>query len=958
MKKTTTVRAILALLLLASMLFSMLCACTGGSDNNDDNGSGDPSTNPDTPSQGEGPDDPDGGEPTVKVEYSIKVLSAGGLALDKVKVYVYADDTLDDLEGFAETNADGVATMKLPKKSAYSAVLTGVPEGYDVAKSYAITGTFTSITLTSAVIKSESLAGVSYELGSVMHDFSVITRDGENVRLSELLKEKKAVMLNFWFTTCTWCLKEFPYMASAYEKFKDDIEILAMNHTDTEDDIDMFEAMYGLDPLPFPKVRDYTQLKSAFSIGNYPTSVIIDRYGVICLIEVGGVPSAEPFEKAFEYFSADNYTQKLFANISELTPIEKPTVDMPSSDEIGGVFNKGEIEVTYRPETEEGASESAWPFVIGEKNGVSCIMSSNAGKSSTFAIMYADVTLKKGQALAFDYISSSERGADALVIIVDGEDIYQISGVGENWSTCYPYVATEDGTYEVAFVYMKDSTTNEGDDRVYLKDLRVVSEADVDSPTYIPRNAATNPDEFGFSYQDYVTPVFNEKDGYYHVNDKNGPLLIANLMGYTNFSDSTIYNLVCDPTSPAYQYYDEILPYFSYASNSEFNGFCTVNAELRDILESIANVAGLEPENPNQWLKMCVYYDAYGTNGAQLVDPIRGLAPFSAFEAKEGKDNSVTYNRVIMPRGLLYKFVPTRSGAYRITSDSDYEVNAWIFLEENIAENKPFYTYNGGERMYNDSINCSMVMYMEAGKAYYIDIAYYDVYQEGTFTFEIKYLAPTTEIFTIASPGFFTYYENENTESVNEIIAGGIDVVLGSDGYYHEKRADGSLGSVVYADFVGSTGIFNKSLTQMIALGSFNFAMTEGDQYILTYIAQFYKDLGIDADARPADHREALITKFKELWGDSYTEYASIYEIEDVIAGIYHGEGEDLTALAQKYANDASKVNSPAERVGCVAVNEELAELLQILMDKYTFEGVDTSWRKLCYYYQYFGPQA
>ncbi len=955
MKKITTARTLIALILLVSMLFSMLCACEKPDDTDDNVPS-----NPDSGSQG-GPDE-DTNLSAPKVEYSIKVLSAGGLALDDVKVYVYADDTLDNLEGFAETDSNGIAKMKLAKKSEYCAVLSGVPEGYDVAESFALTETATTITLTSSVIANESLSGVTYELGSVMRDFSVVTRNGNTVRLSELLKEKKGVMLNFWFTTCSPCQKEFPYMAASYEKYKDDIEILALNNINTEDDIDFFELSYGLDPLPFPKVKDYTQLKNAFNIQNYPTSVMIDRYGVVCLIEVGGLPYQEPFDAMFEYFTSDNYVQKLFENLEELTPAQKPDVDMPSSDEIANIFNKGEIEVTYRPEEDEQSAEFAWPFIIGEKNGNACVMSSNANKASSYAIMYADIVLKKGQALAFDYIPSTERGSDALIIIVDGEDIYQISGLGENWTTCYPYVATEDGTYEVAFVYLKDATANEGEDTVYLKDLRVVATADIDTPTYIPREAATNRNEDGLGFKNYITTVYNEKDGYYHVNDTNGPLLLANLMRPSNFSDLSIFEMVTDPTSNTNQFYKEILPYMNYSSNSEFTGVCTVNEGLRTILEKIANVAGFELNNPDQWLQFCLYYDAYGTNGAQLFDPIRGLAPFSAFEAKEGKDNSVTYNRVIMPRGLLYKFVPTKSGAYRITSDSDYEVNGWIFIDEDFSPDKEertcYYAYDGGERMYNDSTNCSMVIYMEAGESYYIDIAYYDVYQEGTFTFEIKYLAPSTDIFMIASPGFFTYYENENTESVNEIIAGGIEVALGSDGYYHQKLADGSLGSIIYADFTGTTGIFNKSLTQMIALGSFNFGLTEDDQYVLNYISQFFKKLNIDAGARPADHREALINEFKALWGETYSEYAESYKIEDVIAGIYHGKGEDLSSIAQKYANMANGVTSPAERVGCVAVNKELADLLQILMDKYTFQGVDTSWRKLCFYYEHFGPKA
>ena len=44
-----------------------------------------------------------------------------------------------------------------------------------------------------------------------------------------------------------------------------------------------------------------------------------------------------------------------------------------------------------------------------------------------------------------------------------------------------------------------------------------------------------------------------------------------------------------------------------------------------------------------------------------------------------------------------------------------------------------------------------------------------------------------------------------------------------------------------------------------------------------------------------------------------------------------------------------------SEMYGCLAVDEELAKILQMLMDKWSFKGVDTSWRKLCYYYETIG---
>ena len=93
----------------------------------------------------------------------------------------------------------------------------------------------------------------------------------------------------------------------------------------------------------------------------------------------------------------------------------------------------------------------------------------------------------------------------------------------------------------------------------------------------------------------------------------------------------------------------------------------------------------------------------------------------------------------------------------------------------------------------------------------------------------------------------------------------------------------------------------------------------------------------------------------KALWGEDYDTYAEQYQLSDVLSGRYHGRGEDYTSIIESYLDDMI-TTGPAERRGCVPVTEELAEILQLLMDKYTFQNVDHSWTKLCYYYDRVGP--
>jgi hypothetical protein len=212
-----------------------------------------------------------------------------------------------------------------------------------------------------------------------------------------------------------------------------------------------------------------------------------------------------------------------------------------------------------------------------------------------------------------------------------------------------------------------------------------------------------------------------------------------------------------------------------------------------------------------------------------------------------------------------------------------------------------------------------MTLYLEAGKDYYIDIAYYDVYQEGTIKYRVERLGGEgTYTFNLASPGYFTTEIKDDGSMSGWIIHGGIDVVKGNDGIWREKRTDGRTGSVLYADFTMITPIFERGpLGELIEKGIFDFS--------------------VDEDGNP-------------------------------VAG-----GEDLTALAREVYSRRIKagynsqlgetIREGDERIGCVIVTDDVANLLQKLMDKYTLMNgdesgklfsIENSWTKLCYYHKYY----
>ena len=887
----------------------------------------------DTAGGGGGANRKPGGGSTGTTTYSITVKTNGGMAMEGLPIYIYdyVDGELgEDIVDIASTDENGKATFKLSKNGEYAARISTV-KGYDFKPYYPIISTDMSLTVSSKLISDTNLAGVSYKLGDVMRDFTITTTTGEQFTLSEIFEEKKAVLINFWFSTCGPCQSEFPLMVKAYEDYKEDLAVIAINPLDSLLDIQSYQSNNG---LTFDVAEDTIGLKDAFGVEDYPTSIMIDRYGVITFVEVGSITSQRVFDSLFSHFTAENYEQKLVREYEDIVPKEKPDVEMPSGEALGAVLDKGNIEgikySPYSPTDSDETKEYSWPFIIDEAKG--CIKTSNANKEASFAQLIIEVPLKAGDVLAFDWFSSTELGADIMYVVVDGKDIYSISGISEEWKTCYAYVAEEDATYTVGLVYQKDSSDNVGDDTVCIRNLRVVGVSNINSPTYIYRFAATKRNSHG-KYEEYVD-VFLGQDGYYHVDSATGPLLLANLLGYTRFSDdNTAYFMCIDKP------YEAVLTrYSNYASNSAIYGVTPVTKELYDALLLLAKDYG-DINNPNEWLKLCCYYDSYGTGGKQLEDPIKGLATFSAYEAKlsnKGSSefpNSLTYDRVIMPKGLLTKFTPVESGTYLITSsapkldsngnpDGFYHTNGWIFTADSFDQRVAWYTYENVDRfnlgLQSDQDNCYMMVYLEKDKDYYIDIAFDDVYQEGTIKFRIERLGGEGAYrFTLASPGYFTTAETQTGEMSGQIIHGGIDVVLGDDGIWREKRTDGRTGSIIYADFTRITPIFTQNtLEQMIDKGAFNFTK--------------------DEDGNPVSG------------GEDLTELARSFLSQKITVGYNATLGETISE------GDA--------RIGCIIVTEELSDLLQKLMDKYTFmngtapnlTSIENSWLKLCYYHHYF----
>ncbi len=292
-------KKLLALLLALSMGLS-LAACDGGTASTDSTA----------------------GEDTT---YTVTVTNAAGVELQGVEYYVYKDSSRKTgILAYGTLSSNGKIAFTAPKSDSYVLVLQGVKEGFDAQESYALTQTATDILLTSSVIGGKDALDreYEYELGEIMVDFSVTDSDGVTHTISELLKTKKAVVLNFWSLKCGPCKSEFPNLQKAYEAYKDDIAVIAMDceKVDTLEGIQTYKEQNG---LSFPMAKCDTAWRQLMAPLGDPTTVIIDRYGMICVKETGAIYEEGVFEAVFAHFAAEDYQQFQIRSMEEFAAKQK-----------------------------------------------------------------------------------------------------------------------------------------------------------------------------------------------------------------------------------------------------------------------------------------------------------------------------------------------------------------------------------------------------------------------------------------------------------------------------------------------------------------------------------------------------------------------------------------------------------------------------------------------------------
>lgn len=117
------------------------------------------------------------------------------------------------------------------------------------------------------------------EEGKRASDFTLKDINGNDFNLASLFGKGKYIVVDFWGSWCSWCIKGFPKMKEYYNKYKDRLEIVGVACYDKED---KWKASVAKNNVPWLHVFSPDGItEERYGVTGYPYKVLISPKGKV-----------------------------------------------------------------------------------------------------------------------------------------------------------------------------------------------------------------------------------------------------------------------------------------------------------------------------------------------------------------------------------------------------------------------------------------------------------------------------------------------------------------------------------------------------------------------------------------------------------------------------------------------------------------------------------------------------
>ena len=142
------------------------------------------------------------------------------------------------------------------------------------------------------IVKNDKTTSVSEEIIGLIYniDKKLNFQELSNATLDVFNFNGKPTVVNFWFTSCEPCIMEMPALENLKKKYSGEVNFISITY-DSKEQVENFRKKHT---FTFENFHATKISIKAFGVGSYPTTLFIDKNGVLIKILNGVSVIEEP----------------------------------------------------------------------------------------------------------------------------------------------------------------------------------------------------------------------------------------------------------------------------------------------------------------------------------------------------------------------------------------------------------------------------------------------------------------------------------------------------------------------------------------------------------------------------------------------------------------------------------------------------------------------------------------
>ena len=195
-------------------------------------------------------------------------------------------------------------------------------------------------------------------------DFTATDIHGQEIHLFEILDGGQYVLIDFFYTTCSYCIQSIPKMVEAYSLFgcnMHDVFFMEIDYGDNENACMNWANTYGVEYPTIAGTSGGTAINNQYGIPAYPTVILIAPNHQIVIQDLYPIPNTQAIVTALE----NQGVQQHDCNAATYDPQVTISVDQILETEVTVTFTPNEDCASYNYLLATESEVQQWLMMMG-----------------------------------------------------------------------------------------------------------------------------------------------------------------------------------------------------------------------------------------------------------------------------------------------------------------------------------------------------------------------------------------------------------------------------------------------------------------------------------------------------------------------------------------------------------------------------------------------------------------